>query len=230
MAANLEASFLTDVARHPADDGPRLVYADWLDEHGGPPGAARAEFIRLQIGLVRLAPDASARPALAARAAALLARHERTWLGPLYSPVLHWRFERGFVAGLAHAGLFRARQDFVGPDGKPTLGWLRFYADGTVLSVTTVQADAGQVAHWLNKGHAYLSRGTYTLRPATGGLNVRFAATGAEGTVDYTGTLHGLSLELALHSHINGYRGRETYFWVDAPGCDSREEGFGKSP
>ena len=30
----------------PADDAPRLVYADWLDDHGDP---ERAEFIRLQV-------------------------------------------------------------------------------------------------------------------------------------------------------------------------------------
>jgi uncharacterized protein (TIGR02996 family) len=34
----------------PEDDAPRLVYADWLDEHGEP---ERAEFIRVQIRLAR---------------------------------------------------------------------------------------------------------------------------------------------------------------------------------
>jgi uncharacterized protein (TIGR02996 family) len=35
----------------PADDAPRLVYADWLDEHGEP---VLAEFIRVQCKLARL--------------------------------------------------------------------------------------------------------------------------------------------------------------------------------
>lgn len=39
------------IIENPEDDSPRLVYADWLDEHGG---AARAEFIRLQCELGRL--------------------------------------------------------------------------------------------------------------------------------------------------------------------------------
>lgn len=35
----------------PADDAPRLVYADWLDEHGEP---ERAEFVRVQIKIADL--------------------------------------------------------------------------------------------------------------------------------------------------------------------------------
>jgi uncharacterized protein (TIGR02996 family) len=38
--------FLRAICDSPADDAPRLVYADWLEEHGDP---FRAEFIRVQI-------------------------------------------------------------------------------------------------------------------------------------------------------------------------------------
>jgi uncharacterized protein (TIGR02996 family) len=41
---------LAAVLDSPSDDAPRLVYADWLDEHGQ---ADRAEFIRLQCELAR---------------------------------------------------------------------------------------------------------------------------------------------------------------------------------
>lgn len=41
------ADFMRTIIASPADDAPRLVYADWLEEHGGEP--ERAEFIRLQI-------------------------------------------------------------------------------------------------------------------------------------------------------------------------------------
>src|SRR5436309_12097359 len=47
---SLEEAFLRDIIEHPDDDVPRLVYAEWLDEHGDP---ARAEFIRLQCRLDR---------------------------------------------------------------------------------------------------------------------------------------------------------------------------------
>jgi uncharacterized protein (TIGR02996 family) len=44
---NEEAAFLKAIRGSPADDTVRLVYADWLQEHGGRP--ERAEFIRLQV-------------------------------------------------------------------------------------------------------------------------------------------------------------------------------------
>ena len=47
----MEAGFLADIAAHPEDDAPRLIFADWLEDHGQP---ERAELIRLQC---RLEPD-----------------------------------------------------------------------------------------------------------------------------------------------------------------------------
>lgn len=44
-----EQALLRSVAAAPDDDTPRLIYADWLQEHGSP---LRAEFIRLQIEIV----------------------------------------------------------------------------------------------------------------------------------------------------------------------------------
>ena len=46
-----DEAFLGDIIEHPDDDTPRLVYSDWLEEHGKEAGRARAEFIRLQIEL-----------------------------------------------------------------------------------------------------------------------------------------------------------------------------------
>lgn len=42
---------LRDICANPADNAPRLIYADWLDEHDQP---ERAEFIRVQCELARL--------------------------------------------------------------------------------------------------------------------------------------------------------------------------------
>jgi uncharacterized protein (TIGR02996 family) len=44
-------SLIRSVLANPVDDAPRLVYADWLEEHGRPEDA---EFIRVQIELARL--------------------------------------------------------------------------------------------------------------------------------------------------------------------------------
>jgi uncharacterized protein (TIGR02996 family) len=46
-----EAGLLAGIKAKPDDDLPRLVYADWLDEHGD---ASRAEFVRVQVELARL--------------------------------------------------------------------------------------------------------------------------------------------------------------------------------
>ncbi|HVL15136.1 MAG TPA: TIGR02996 domain-containing protein, partial [Gemmata sp.] len=46
-----EEAFVAAIVASPADDTPRLVFADWLEENGRP---ARAELIRLQC---RLEPD-----------------------------------------------------------------------------------------------------------------------------------------------------------------------------
>jgi uncharacterized protein (TIGR02996 family) len=45
------------VIAHPDDDAPRLVFADWLEEHGTKVDVARAEFIRVQCELARLPAD-----------------------------------------------------------------------------------------------------------------------------------------------------------------------------
>jgi uncharacterized protein (TIGR02996 family) len=48
-----DSPFLRQILAHPFDDGPRLVYADRLDELGDP----RGEFIRVQCELARLESD-----------------------------------------------------------------------------------------------------------------------------------------------------------------------------
>lgn len=48
-----EQLFLRAICADPADDLPRLVYADWLDDHGRPD---RAEFIRVQSELATQLP------------------------------------------------------------------------------------------------------------------------------------------------------------------------------
>src|SRR5262249_10795928 len=67
----------------PDDDAPRLVFADWLDEHGEPD---QAEFIRLQCATDRLPPTSRRWQSLHDRAQRLLrawrARCDRATTGP----------------------------------------------------------------------------------------------------------------------------------------------------
>ena len=78
-----EAAFLERVCAQPDDDGPRLVFADWLDERDDP----RGQFIRVQLALSRLSVDDARRNRLIDREAALLARYYASWSAPLTSPL-----------------------------------------------------------------------------------------------------------------------------------------------
>src|SRR5262249_4725627 len=74
--AATRAAFLADIRADPDDDAPRLIYADWLHEHGD---ADRAEFIRLQCELARLGAADPRRPALEQREGELLEAHRLRW-------------------------------------------------------------------------------------------------------------------------------------------------------
>ena len=72
-----DEAFLAAVAAHPADDTPRLVYADWLDDRGDP----RAEYVRLEAERHRLKPrDKDRRAELTGRLEALRPLADPHWL------------------------------------------------------------------------------------------------------------------------------------------------------
>src|SRR4051812_38202157 len=86
-------AFLQDIKDHPEDDTRRLIFADWLEEHGDP----RGELIRVQCELARLGEDDPRTDDLCRREQALLKRHEAAWLGPLRDPAQAWGFRRGLL-------------------------------------------------------------------------------------------------------------------------------------
>jgi len=92
-----EQQLLEEIRRNEADDHPRLVYADWLEQQGQ---LARADLIRRQCEL-------ASEPAWSRRAAEarwevehLLAQHGEAWRAelPVLDGVTWLDFERGFVA------------------------------------------------------------------------------------------------------------------------------------
>lgn len=112
-----EEAFLSAIREAPSDDAPRLIYADWLEEHGR---TDRAEFIRVQCQIARASEAESERNLLLTRAESLLRTHWDEWVGPLraivgprrdrygerwldeeYHPEGLRRFHRGFVDTLA---------------------------------------------------------------------------------------------------------------------------------
>lgn len=87
-----EAAFRRAIAESPADVGPRLMFADWLQERNDPLG----EFIRLQCLLEDLPPDDPRRTPLASQASALLQQYEPRWLGRACHYLTGSEFRRGF--------------------------------------------------------------------------------------------------------------------------------------
>jgi uncharacterized protein (TIGR02996 family) len=90
-----EDAFLQDIIANPEDDALRLIYADWLDEQDQ---SERAEFIRLQIELVRLPLHDPRRKEMAKREKTLLRKHATKWFAPPKGLKVGSQFEvrRGF--------------------------------------------------------------------------------------------------------------------------------------
>jgi uncharacterized protein (TIGR02996 family) len=136
----------------PDDDTPRLVYADWLDDHGDP---ARAEFIRAQCAIARLPEDDVCRPELEAREIQLLAKNAPEWAAPC-PPCQSWEyagdpapravFRRGLVETVdALEALWPSKQGLA-PDGLLS----RMFAGHPVreLNIETRAADLEALAEW----------------------------------------------------------------------------------
>jgi uncharacterized protein (TIGR02996 family) len=75
----------------PADDAPRLVLADWLEERGGPNDDVLAELIRVQCRRARLKEETPEHKALVSREQELLGGHRGALLGPLGAYGHLWR-------------------------------------------------------------------------------------------------------------------------------------------
>jgi uncharacterized protein (TIGR02996 family) len=72
---NQQAAFLAAIHDHPDNDGPRLRFANRLEEQGDP----RGEFIRVQCALARLDEDDPRREELERREEQLLRQHGEAW-------------------------------------------------------------------------------------------------------------------------------------------------------
>lgn len=90
-----EEGFFRTILDNPDDDTPRLVYADWLEDHGE---TERAEFIRVQCELASLSRDCPGDPTLEAREAALQTGYEQAleYLKDIFPDhLITWQFNRG---------------------------------------------------------------------------------------------------------------------------------------
>jgi uncharacterized protein (TIGR02996 family) len=75
-----EDAFLRALQERPNDDTTRLIFADWLDEHGDEAGRARAAFIRLDTEFAALREDDPARARMGKRRRRLAEQIDAGWL------------------------------------------------------------------------------------------------------------------------------------------------------
>ncbi len=163
-----EAALLEAICAAPDRDEPRLVYADWLEEHEDP----RGELIQLQVAQARLRPRSAQFAKLQRRIDALWAGGWSGWTPkvPTVAPgqFCQWSFTRGFASAVhtvpsafidAMDGFFAAaplldevRLDCgrLGPLALGTMGWLeRLFAAPAFKRVKTLRLeslnDAGAV-------------------------------------------------------------------------------------
>jgi uncharacterized protein (TIGR02996 family) len=105
-----DAPFLPSILAAYGDDGPRLLYADYLEDSPDPADQDRAEFIRLQIALAALSDDHPRRRELTTRQNNLLMKHHGTWTAHLHGLAAGFQFRRGLLDAVAvDAGTFLAR-------------------------------------------------------------------------------------------------------------------------
>jgi uncharacterized protein (TIGR02996 family) len=97
MSSSIEPELVASIVATPEEDGPRLVYADWLSDRGDP----RGELIAVQCALA--AADRDEQPVektnpLRDQSMALLTTHRARWLEPVLDiAVGNYQFRRGFI-------------------------------------------------------------------------------------------------------------------------------------
>jgi uncharacterized protein (TIGR02996 family) len=126
---------LKAVCENSDDDTPRLVFADWLQEHGD---EARAEFIRLQIELARAEAFTPRVSALTTQHHKLRRLNEERWRAELPSDksfVWESHFERGFIESLGVSDVIGFRRCAE-----------RVFASAPIIRVVSYHNDLGELA------------------------------------------------------------------------------------
>jgi uncharacterized protein (TIGR02996 family) len=204
-------ALLAAIRAAPDDDAPRLIYADWLDEHGQP---ERAEFIRVQCELAR-----RKNRALRRREAELLAEHHDAFVGHLAVPGLRFRFERGFIVAFGHTGVFVDHNRRSG-----VMYLLRFFPDG--LAVTDACGEAPIKDLLADLGRNSKDSGRYTLTPDERPAGISFSTVSPDTgyQIDYRGVFKKAFLHIEMGSPGEKWQRPRRYKLVPVPGFDSLPE------
>ncbi len=114
------------------------------------------------------------------------------------------------ASSLQYDGIYQSQ--VINDGGAPFWQYVRFYEDGTVISVSSTGTPA-EISIWFKKEN--IANGTF----AHGQFEINdsqliFTTTSANGTVDYVGTFQDEVLTLNSHSNINDVSATRTYTFV----------------
>jgi uncharacterized protein (TIGR02996 family) len=174
-----ETALLRAIGLHPEEDTPRLVYADWLEEHGS---GARAEFIRLSCELARMEDEDT--PGRALRDF-LLDKDEHIVRGDWrrshidkidWSEIEPW-FTRHEELELRLNALRKREGEDVAPDGPARCGvvwwaerWRGFPSSGSVRGPTVLCRQAKQLRATVPCARLRMNRATEATGTPYGGI------------------------------------------------------------
>ncbi len=138
----------------PVSDLPRLVLADWLDEHDDP---ARAELLRVQCELARPSLDTERIAELKARERALIAANWRAWAGGLHAvccDLIDADAHQRYGADAAELRRRRRASQNVPPPtvarDDPFLQGLPWKFTRGLIDLTTTPGEIGSLRAWSN--------------------------------------------------------------------------------
>jgi hypothetical protein len=112
-------------------------------------------------------------------------------------------------------GFYKTKAEVDKKDNDTTYEYLRFYSTGSVISVCS-EGTADDLKIWFNPRHDNVEVGSYKII----GKKLYFSTTakGGGGTVIYKGKIKNqYYLILRSKSLINGYRGRDKFYFVAVP-------------
>jgi uncharacterized protein (TIGR02996 family) len=134
-----------EILRNPDDDGPRLVFADWLEQTGDPEQQARGALIQAQLALEGLATKEQRAP-YEAQVRTVMKQWRRRWLRKIKFGT-KWTFRRGFLDGvrISAAGFVaRAKELF---EHAPLARKFQFPEASNELVDLAKHADFARVVH-----------------------------------------------------------------------------------
>lgn len=97
LTPGAEQAFMSSILAHYGEDGPRLIFADYLDESDDPADRGRGELIRIQCALARITQDHPRREELTQRQEFLLEQFKSSWTEHLRGLAEDFEFRRGVL-------------------------------------------------------------------------------------------------------------------------------------